>query len=310
MDKKFPPRMIDYIDSIIQHGSFTQAAKALYISQPYLTQSIQKIEDNLGITVIDRKSKPLRLTETGRVYYQQLHNLIKQMNQAEKELLAYSHSFVQDIRVGILSSLGTYLLPFLLPDFMAQYAFSNFEIKEQLPTSSERDLTNNEIDFYIGQTPERVNITFEKKVSGKHYYYIIIPRGSRFYVENETIITERTFQLEELLKEKFVLTKQGSAIRKQIDELFYKYRLEPTTTMESENIYTVADLARKGAGLTIVPKSILRPIEDFSGYNLYRLPVEVISLQYFIAYLSDKVLSPLEEHFIDFFIEKMENLRI
>ena len=310
MDKKFPPKMIDYLDSITQHGSFTQAAKALYISQPYLTQSIQKVEESLGITIIDRKSKPLQLTQAGRIYYQQLHELIKQMNRMEKELLVHSHAWEEKIRIGILSSLGTYLLPFLLPNFMEKYAFSNFEIKEQLPEMSERDLTNKEIDFYIGQTPELANLTFEKRVSEKHYYYAIIPKGSRYYLENETMMSERTIEIKDLLQEKFVLTKPGSAIRKQMDELFYKYRVEPKVMMESENIYTIADLARKDVGLTIVPKSVLLPIEDFNGYNLYRLPADIISLKYFIAYLPDKQLSPMEKHFIDFFIKKMESLRI
>lgn len=126
MDKNFPPKMIKYLDSIIEHGTFTKAAQALYISQPYLTQSIQKIEENLGITIVDRNHKPLRLTKAGQLYHQHLHNLMNQVKRMERELLLYSQPSEETITIGILPSLGNYLLPLLLPDFMKEYIFYNF----------------------------------------------------------------------------------------------------------------------------------------------------------------------------------------
>lgn len=310
MDKNFPPKMIKYLDSIIEHGTFTKAAQALYISQPYLTQSIQKIEENLGITIVDRNHKPLRLTKAGQLYHQHLHNLMNQVKRMERELLLYSQPSEETITIGILPSLGNYLLPLLLPDFMKEYIFYNFQLKEQLPMESENDLIKGEIDFYIGQTPEKVNATFEKVVSGEHPYYMIIPESSRFYKKDEQIITKPIFEIEDLLKEQFVLTKPGSAIRKQVDELFSKYRQTPMSVIESENIYSVAEFARKGIGLTIVPKSVLHSIENFKGYNLYQLPVDLITLKYFISYLPDKQLSPMEKNFIQFFIKRMDGIRI
>ena len=310
MVNTFSPKMLQYLDSIIEHGTFTKAAKALYISQPYLTQFIQNVEESLGITIIDRSSKPLRLTNTGHHYYRQLQDLIHQMNRIEREFQMYTKPWKETIRIGILPYLGQYLLPLLIPDFSKEYSFYNFEIIEQLPTKSEEDLVKNEIDFYIGQTPETVNMTFKRIVSMEQRYYVIIPKNSTFFTENETIITEPPFELKDLLTEPFVLTKQGSAIRKQIDELFHNFRLVPNSIMESENIYTVADFARKGVGLTIVPKNVLLPIEDFKDYNLYKLPADLITIQYFISYLPDKKLSSIEEHFIQFFKKKMDGTHI
>ena len=310
MEKNFPPKMIEYLDSIIEHGTFTKAAQALYISQPYLTQSIQKVEESLGITIVDRDHKPLKLTKAGQLYHQHLQTLMNQMKRMERELMMYNQPSGKSIRIGILPSLGKYIIPLLLPDFMEEYIFYDFELKEQLPSMSEKDLLKGEIDFYIGQTPEKVNAKFEKVVSGEQPYYVIIPKSSRFYSKDEQVITEPRFKLEDLLKERFVLTKHGSAIRKQVDELFSIYRELPMTILESKDIFTVAELARKGVGLTIVPKSVLMPIENFKGYNLYPLPVDLITIKYFIAYLPDKSLSTIEESFIQYFTEKMNRVTI
>lgn len=310
MDKNFPSKMIEYLDSILEHGTFTKAAQSLYISQPYLTQFIQKIEERLGITIVDRNQKPLKLTKAGQVYYQHLLTLMNQMKRMQRELLTYNQPIEEKITIGILPSLGKYLLPLLLPDFIEENIFNNFQLKEQLPTASEENLIKGEIDFYIGQTPEKVNAKFEKVVSGEQPYYVIIPKSSRFYSKDEQVITEPKFKFEDLLKERFVLTKKGSAIRKQVDDLFSQYRELPMVTLESKDIFTVAELARKGVGLTIVPKSVLMPIESFKGYNLYQLPVDLITIKYFISYLPDKELSSIEKSFIQFFIKKMDGVII
>ena len=186
MVNKFSPKMLQYLDSIIEHGTFTKAAKALYISQPYLTQFIQNVEESLGITIIDRSNKPLRLTNTGHQYYKQLQDLIHQMNRIEREFQMYTKPWKETIRIGILPYLGNYLLPlYRFWIFQRSIVFYNFEIIEQLPTKSEEDLVKNEIDFYIGQTPETVNITFKRIVSIEQRYYVIIPKNSPFFTEND-----------------------------------------------------------------------------------------------------------------------------
>ena len=57
--------MLYYLDILLKHGNFTKAAKDLYISQPYLTQLIKRTEKELDITIINRQTSPLQLTEAG-----------------------------------------------------------------------------------------------------------------------------------------------------------------------------------------------------------------------------------------------------
>ena len=64
--------MLQYIDVLLKHGNYTKAAQNLYISQSYLTQTIKKIENELGIEIINRQTTPLQLTEAGKIYYDYL----------------------------------------------------------------------------------------------------------------------------------------------------------------------------------------------------------------------------------------------
>ena len=71
-----PETLLHYIDVLLKESNFTQAAHELYISQPYLTQLIKRIEKKLGVQIINRKRTPFSLTKAGTIYYKYLENLM------------------------------------------------------------------------------------------------------------------------------------------------------------------------------------------------------------------------------------------
>lgn len=93
--------MLQYIDMLLKHGNYTKAAKDLYISQPYLTQTIKKVEQELEIEIINRHITPLQLTEAGKVYYQYLNSLETEQDLFRKKIAKYSSPDSSILRVGI-----------------------------------------------------------------------------------------------------------------------------------------------------------------------------------------------------------------
>ena len=87
MPKTDSLNMLRFLDTLLKHGNYTKAAKDLYISQPYLTQTIQNAEKELGIEIINRKSSPLQLTDAGRIYYQYLNSLETEKSNFQKQIL-------------------------------------------------------------------------------------------------------------------------------------------------------------------------------------------------------------------------------
>ena len=85
-----PEEIQHFIDVLLKEDSFVKAAKKLYISQPYLTQLIKRIEDRLGTPIIDRDKKPYALTQAGLLYYQYLENISYNKQQLNKKLAQYT----------------------------------------------------------------------------------------------------------------------------------------------------------------------------------------------------------------------------
>lgn len=299
------PYTLQYLDALLKHGSFTKAAKDLYISQPYLTQAIKKIEKELGVEIINRKSPQLQLTDAGKAYYQYLEKMEEDGESLKRELAQYTQTANPLIRIGILPSLATYLLPLFLPDYLEALPETPLVITEDLPIRNEMKTVNQELDFYIGQNPETVSPSLITKECGYQAYYAIIPPSSEFYQEGEWVLRSGTIPLDRLLKQKLVLTKGGSAIRRQLDRLLQRYKITPKVALESSNIYTVMELAKKDVGVAFVPAGLISG-SPLSPYNLYPISHELISVEYFIAYSSLKTLSVSELSFLDAFVKSVK----
>lgn len=112
-----PDIMLNYLETLLKESNFTRAAEHLYISQPYLTQLIKRVEKKLGTTIINRDKVPFTLTESGQIYYQYLENISAQRHQLANALERFSNQQEEVIRIAILESLGTFLLPKILPAF-------------------------------------------------------------------------------------------------------------------------------------------------------------------------------------------------
>lgn len=306
MSKYYSQDILYYIDAILKYSNYGKAAKSLYISQPYLTQVIKRVESQLDCELINRSNLPYRLTEQGKIYYQYLTSIENNYAKLLREISAVSDIDSKVIKIGVLPSLGTYLLPLFLPQFLDMHPNCKIELSEALPEKNEKLTQNGELDFWLGQNSTNISPNLNSITWGRHRYRAVIPRCCDLYQKDVAIIPEGTIDINKILCEKLILTSKGSAIRKQIDQLFSLYKVEPNIIMESTEIYTVRNLATSNLGLTFIPESIYIK-ECPSEYNIYEVPIDELSLDYFIAYHSEKKLTAVDKDLIDAFLTHGQN---
>jgi len=306
MSKGYPQDILYYIDAILKYSNYGKAAKSLYISQPYLTQVIKRVEEQLNCELISRSKLPYRLTEQGKIYYQYLTSIENNYAKLLREISDVSDIGSKVIKIGVLPSLGTYLLPLFLPKFLGMYPNYRVELSEALPDKNEKLTQNGELDFWIGQNSRNISPNLNSVSWGKHGYRAIIPRSCDLYQKDVAIIPEGTMDISKILSQKMILTSKGSAIRKQIDQLLSVYKVEPKIIMESTEIYTIRNLATSNLGVTFIPESVYVK-ESPSEYNIYQVPMDELSIDYFIAYLSERKLTSIDKDLIDAFLTHGQN---
>ncbi|WP_165313671.1 LysR family transcriptional regulator [Vibrio ziniensis] len=301
MSKYHNQNTLYYIDALLRFSNYSKAADSLYISQPYLTQVIKRIEGELNCQIINRSELPYRLTEQGKIYYDYLSSLETVYSNMRRQITALTDVDKTTIKIGILGSIGSYLIPLFLPKFLLLYPNCHIELVEDIPENNEKRLLKGEVDFFIGQNSNNIAPNLFAVTWGKHGYFAVIPKSCELYQDNVSTLAPNSIAIEDLLRQKLVLTARGSAIRAQIDHLLSIYKVKPDIILESTEIRTVKHLAMSGLGVTVVPESLAispRPSE----YNIYDLPVEQLNLDYFIAYHSERKLSEIDKGLLDSFI--------
>ncbi|MGN1284750.1 MAG: LysR family transcriptional regulator [Candidatus Limosilactobacillus intestinavium] len=295
-----PEALLHYLDVLLKENNFTKAARELYISQPYLTQLIKRIEKRLGTQIINRDHVPFSLTEAGMIYYKYLENISYNDQQLERELSPFTQPNKEIIKLGILESLGSFILPQLLPKFLKENPEVEIQLFEDSPRKSENNLLNGDIDCYIGQTPKTISSDLTYSVKDGEQYYVVIPQNSSYFQPGKFILQPSSLDLKEILQAPMVLSASESAIRHQVNGLFQKFHIKPNIVLESKSILTATELSLRGVGLTISSASILTRMRK-TPINLLPIDENLIYIQFFIATQANEELSPALQNLTDSF---------
>ena len=129
------------------------------------------------------------------IYYKYLENISYNDQQLERELAPFTQPNKEIIKLGILESLGTFLLPRLLPDFLKENPTVEIQLFENSPRKSETSLLNGDIDCYIGQTPKTISRDLTYSVKDGEQYYVVIPQNSSYFQPGKFILEPSSLDL-------------------------------------------------------------------------------------------------------------------
>ena len=118
-------RTLQYLSEVHKEQSFSRAAEKLNISQPSLSLTIKKFEEQIGLQLFDRSTIPIRLTEAGKIYMEGVRQILAIENDLEVFLDDYDASRTGSLTVGTPHMFASYLLPNLIARFLQQFPFIN-----------------------------------------------------------------------------------------------------------------------------------------------------------------------------------------
>ena len=117
-------RDLDYIVALARGGHFRRAAESCFVTQPTLSAQVKKVETTLGTRIFDRSNRSVRVTEAGRRIIEQAAVVL---DEAEKLpfLGSERRALCGSLTIGVLGTIGPYLLPYVLPSIEARRAVSS-----------------------------------------------------------------------------------------------------------------------------------------------------------------------------------------
>lgn len=249
-----------YVVAVARTGNFSRAAQNCHVSQPSLSQQIQKLEDELGERLFDRLRRHAKLTQAGERFLPRAVRILEEMDAATREARAANDLDQGRITVGVLPTIAPYLLPKLIAAFSAKYPGVQVVVHEDT-TARLRELTAAcEVDIAIASLPLQ-DERFEVRELFDEELMLALPNNHRL-VDQKKIIPE------DLLEEKFILMKEGHCLGDQVLHFCHRQDFHPQVSCRSAQMETVQSLVQSGMGITLVPKMALQ--EDRSVKPVYR----------------------------------------
>jgi LysR family transcriptional regulator, cyn operon transcriptional activator len=279
-----------YLKEIAEHGNFSQAARALYISQPYLSKYIKNLEDELGVELVNRKANPLTLTYAGERYLSFMREIEQTYLKMQHEIESISNLEKGRLKLGINPILGSHTLYNILPEFILNYPGIEIELVEEFASDMEAMLIQGEIDICLNMLPIfNPEIVYETLYEEK--LYLVIPPGHKYYNPNKKPFAHIPFHPHLLDGEKFILLKQGLGLRRLTDVIFKEYSINPAIIIETQNIESAFRLSNRGVGLTIIPESVITRDNVKTNSMFYTLGNPMYKNHVVVSYKKDEPLS-------------------
>jgi len=246
-------------------GSLTQAAKALYLTQPSVSHAIKQLEDIFGIVLFYRNSKGVTLTQEGTILYSYIEQSQILITLAEEKMAALKNLDSGELRVGGSDSLFKhYLLPYL-EEFHAKHPGIRIHLNHGTTPEIISFLKEGQIDLGVVRMPI-VDPQLEVRESIQIQDCFVA--GAR-YSELKNV----SLSMEELMQHPIILFSRNSRVRMAITELFqsYGYTLKPEFEVGSVDL--LIEFARKGLGISYVTREFVA--KELENGSLFEIQLDV-----------------------------------
>jgi DNA-binding transcriptional LysR family regulator len=282
---------LEYFRLVAQLQHITHAAEQLSISQPALSRSISKLEEELGFPLFDRRGKNVILNHYGQIFLHYVERSIQEIAAGKQVIHDLIHPDHGNISLSFLHSLGSNLVPGLLSKFRSIYPNIQFKLYQNATTFLLEQLEAGEIDLCLCfPVAKREHVEWEPLFTEE--LFVVVPHGHR-------LATRSSIQLKEIANEPIVTFKKDYGLRILTDQLFKEADLDPFITFEGEEIMTVAGLVEAKLGVALIPH-----VWGLDKTNISFLPVSSPQCQRVIgiAWTKERYLSPAAQNFKNFVI--------
>ncbi|WP_054707426.1 LysR family transcriptional regulator [Secundilactobacillus paracollinoides] len=142
-------QMIQILEAIQAYGNVSQAAEALFMTQPTVSKIIRNQEKQYGISFLDRTEHPLKLTYAGEFYLDRVRKLVADYQTMTHDLNNFADNRVGRLTIGVNQSLAQVVLPAVLPEFHRRYPQIQVQLSEKTSATMEEEVLNQELDLYV-----------------------------------------------------------------------------------------------------------------------------------------------------------------
>lgn len=274
---------------VAKNKHMTRASEELHISQPAISQSIKKLEDQLGGTLFLRSNKGMELTEEGKMFYEYVKGALELIGNAENEFTSFKDLSKGEIKVGCSTTLTKLILMDALENFHKDYSNININIVNGLTSNLINDLKLGKLDFVIFN---------ESNVKENNLYLEKIKELKQGFVYNPDYYTDNVKTFSDLNKLPLILQNGESNSRKLLDYIALQKHLKLIPRMEVVSQELISEFTNIGLGVGFVIIDLAN--RNFKNLKELEINKTIPNINVYLAMNKSISLTFASKKFIDY----------
>jgi LysR family hydrogen peroxide-inducible transcriptional activator len=261
-----------YFLMVVERGSFSKAALHCYISQPALSEQIQRLEDEVGAVLLDRSRRNIVPTAAGGIFIAHAREVLGQLAQAGKKIQDLLGTHTGEVMLGVLPTIAPYLLRHILESFAPRCSRVAVNIHEDMTATLLRLIESGKVDLGIMCLPIKEQ-GFEVEELFSEDLLVALPA-------NHPLAGASQINLNDLRSDPFILMHDGHYLGDQVLGFCQRHDFRPRVVIRSGQLETVQSLVGAGLGVSFVPRmAILNPVGNVQYCSLrYPRPRRTIAI--------------------------------
>jgi DNA-binding transcriptional LysR family regulator len=285
---------------LVREQSFTKVAERNYITQPAVSLSIQKLEDELATKLLDRTTRKVLVTDDGRVLFDYAREILDKLEEARAVLQDRQDRMVGAVRLATVHSVGLYELPSSLKEYIRRFPEVNIQVDYRPSDQVYHSVLDGEADLGLVAYPE------------ERPGLVVVP----FFEDHLVLICsrehpfshQRSVRLKDLDGQRFVGFQAEIPTRKALDALMRRDEVKVDIRMECDNIEVLKKMVEVGIGVSLVPHLAVREEARTGALQVLRISDHCLQRPLAMVHRKGKRLTRPQRAFIELLTQEGADL--
>ena len=244
-------RDLHYVVALADHRHFGRAAAASFVSQPTLSTQIKKLEDELGVALVERAPRKVMLTPVGHDIAERARRILAEVDQLKESARRTRDPEAGSVRLGIFPTLGPYLLPHVLPKIRERFPRLELLLVEEKTEIILRQLREGRLDVGVLALPLHddqlhVEFLFDEP------FVLAVP-------STHALARRSTLSLHDLANERLLLLEDGHCLRDQALDVCTLAGSGERNGFRATSLETLRQMVAANVGITLLPTLSIKP---------------------------------------------------
>ncbi|WP_445495509.1 DNA-binding transcriptional regulator OxyR [Photorhabdus sp. SF281] len=238
-------RDLEYLVALAEHRHFRHAADSCHVSQPTLSGQIRKLEDDLGVMLLERTSRKVLFTQQGMLLVEQARTVLREVRILQEMASLQGENMSGPLHIGLIPTIGPYLLPHIIPELHSLFPKLEMYLHEAQTQSLLAQLDSGKLDCAILAMVKETEAFIEVPLFEE-------PMKLAIYDDHPWADREK-IAMDELVGEKLLMLEDGHCLRDQAMGFCFQAGAKEDTHFRATSLETLRNMVAAGSGITLLP---------------------------------------------------------